>query len=291
VLLKLASEDRFDTVTEDSRTAMADDLATFLRQLRVAQNLTQKELADAAEISASYVGLIESGDRTPAPDVLERIAKALDVHHEPRRALFDLMVTPGSRQHGVHRAAVDASATSSSSSSEERDLLHTLLPEKIKSLAEAGSGPLVLAVRCPSGHANPTYLSACRVCSSRIKDNEPVPIPRPSLGRLVFSDGEALELTRGVILGRRPDRSYDDLREMPALFALASYQEISRIHAQVAINGWDVFVRDLGSTYGSSLTTPSGRRTELRPKQFYPLPPDAMVTLANTLQFVYEIGE
>ncbi len=58
---------------------LKDVMATNLRQLRHAKNLTQEELAASAGLSARYVGAIERGDVAASITVLGRIADALSV--------------------------------------------------------------------------------------------------------------------------------------------------------------------------------------------------------------------
>lgn len=58
---------------------LKDVMATNLRQLRHAKNLTQEELAANAGLSARYVGAIERGDVAASITVLGRIADALSV--------------------------------------------------------------------------------------------------------------------------------------------------------------------------------------------------------------------
>lgn len=61
---------------------MADssgDLRRSLRVLRAERDLTQKALAEAADLSPAYVSQIESGQKRPSMDTLERLAGALGV--------------------------------------------------------------------------------------------------------------------------------------------------------------------------------------------------------------------
>jgi len=48
-----------------------------VRRARALRGLSQKELAAAADVNASYISLIEAGRRTPTTSVLEAIAKVL----------------------------------------------------------------------------------------------------------------------------------------------------------------------------------------------------------------------
>ena len=50
-----------------------------IRTIRAARQLSQKQLAERACISASYISLVESGSRTPSPDVISTISRVLEV--------------------------------------------------------------------------------------------------------------------------------------------------------------------------------------------------------------------
>ena len=54
-------------------------VAINLRRIRHAKDLTQEELAEAAGLSARYVGAIERADKSPSVSVLGRIADALEI--------------------------------------------------------------------------------------------------------------------------------------------------------------------------------------------------------------------
>lgn len=54
-------------------------MATNLRRIRHAKQMTQEELAEAAGLSARYVGAIERADVSASVTVLGRIADALSV--------------------------------------------------------------------------------------------------------------------------------------------------------------------------------------------------------------------
>jgi transcriptional regulator with XRE-family HTH domain len=50
-----------------------------VRKLRAARGLTQEELAERAEVSATYIGFVERGDNVPTLTIILQIAKALGV--------------------------------------------------------------------------------------------------------------------------------------------------------------------------------------------------------------------
>src|SRR3954466_13064735 len=50
-----------------------------LRELRTQGGFTQEQLAEKAQVTASYVGRLERGGAAPGIDLVERLAKALGV--------------------------------------------------------------------------------------------------------------------------------------------------------------------------------------------------------------------
>jgi transcriptional regulator with XRE-family HTH domain len=66
-------------------------LAENMRKHRRKQGLTQEKLAEKADITPQYVAMIEMCSKFPKPEMLERLAKALEV--EPHE-LFTVAPTP-----------------------------------------------------------------------------------------------------------------------------------------------------------------------------------------------------
>lgn len=54
-------------------------LAQNLRRLRQERGLTQEALADLADVNRNYVGLIEREENSASVDVLESLARALEI--------------------------------------------------------------------------------------------------------------------------------------------------------------------------------------------------------------------
>lgn len=65
------------------------EIGEFIREKRKEKKLTLKQLANEIELSYTYLSQIELGDRNASPEILEKIAKVLDVPH------FDLMKKAG----------------------------------------------------------------------------------------------------------------------------------------------------------------------------------------------------
>ena len=55
------------------------DTATRIKKLREKKGITQKALAAKMGVTASWVGMYESGKRQPKPETIKRFADALDV--------------------------------------------------------------------------------------------------------------------------------------------------------------------------------------------------------------------
>jgi hypothetical protein len=151
-------------------------------------------------------------------------------------------------------------------------------------------GPTVLAAYCRSGHLSPAHAPQCRVCGAVVPAQQGFEIARPVLGVLRMSNGDVVTLDRGVILGRAPELPSGDDRDRPNVLRLASPEnDISRNHAEVVLDGWHVYVRDLGSTNGTVITLPGQQPTRLRQTDMHPIEPGTIVSLADETAFVYEV--
>ena len=70
-------------------------VAINLRRVRHAKEMTQEELAEAAGLSARYVGAIERADKSPSVSVLGRIADALMI--DPAELIHPVKPRPGGK--------------------------------------------------------------------------------------------------------------------------------------------------------------------------------------------------
>jgi hypothetical protein len=151
-------------------------------------------------------------------------------------------------------------------------------------------GPTVLAVFCPAGHLTPAHGPSCRVCGAGVDAQQGFETARPTLGILRMSTGDVVTLDRGVLMGRAPDMAAGGDRDRPNVLRLASADnDLSRNHAEVVLDGWHVYVRDLGSTNGTVVTLPGQQPTRLRHHDMYPIQPGTTVTLADVVSFTFEV--
>ena len=58
---------------------IATEIGSIIRKIRVAQNLSQEDLADRCELHRTYIGSLERAEKVASILTLERVAKALDV--------------------------------------------------------------------------------------------------------------------------------------------------------------------------------------------------------------------
>ena len=152
------------------------------------------------------------------------------------------------------------------------------------------TGATVLAARCRAGHFSPAEAPACRTCGSPVAPQEPIRIPRPTLGVLHLADGQRVVLDRGAVIGRRPapvagGEPWPHLVELPV-----ELTHLSRNHVAVALEGWTVLVRDLGSSAGTTLHGHDGPPVRLRAHDPRVLEPGQMLMLADEFAVTFAVA-
>ncbi|MCL2264681.1 MAG: helix-turn-helix transcriptional regulator [Treponema sp.] len=60
-------------------TSLRSVLSHNIKEQRHKLGITQAKLAERVETSTNYIGMIESGKKFPTPEMLERIAKAVEL--------------------------------------------------------------------------------------------------------------------------------------------------------------------------------------------------------------------
>jgi pSer/pThr/pTyr-binding forkhead associated (FHA) protein len=123
--------------------------------------------------------------------------------------------------------------------------------------AEAEIGQVVVqGVVCPRGHFNDPRARFCSSCgiSMAHQTRTLVPGPRPPLGVLVFEDGTTYSLSSNYVVGRQPE-SHPVVQSRQALPLVLEdgRRTISRAHAEIRLDGWDVHFINLSATNGSYL--------------------------------------
>ena len=164
---------------------------------------------------------------------------------------------------------------------------------RARALAEptdsAGDGLAVTAVLCDRSHANPPHYDRCRVCDLEIVDRSMFIIHRPSLGTLRFSSGHDEPLDENLVIGRSPAPGLlvND-RPTRAVVLPSPDGSLSRTHAVVQIEGWQVQVIDRDSTNNTFVTVPGQPEFQLRPGEAFPIPPGTVVRLGDEVEFRFD---
>ena len=142
----------------------------------------------------------------------------------------------------------------------------------------------VVAILCPLGHANPPHRPGCRICGSPLL-GEPQRVPRPPLGWMRTSDGERVDLTTPVVIGRKPTVSRLQGLEMPRLVAVP-HGHVSSNHVEIRLEGWNVRAVDLHSRNGTLLRR-AGEPPVRLPEQPAMLVAGDVVDLGHGVQFSF----
>ena len=146
----------------------------------------------------------------------------------------------------------------------------------------------VSGILCSRSHFNNPLAAYCLVCGISMVHltHNLVKGPRPTLGFVVFDDGTTYALDRSYVIGRDPTEGVDDAHE--ALVADDANHTVSRVHAHLQLDEWDVVLSDAGSTNGTFVWNgPANRWDFLQPGATVILRPGAQVSLGRRT-FVYE---
>ncbi|MEM7275137.1 MAG: FHA domain-containing protein [Actinomycetota bacterium] len=146
----------------------------------------------------------------------------------------------------------------------------------------------VMGIRCSRGHFNHPDAGFCQVCGISMVHltHRLEPGPRPTLGFMVFADGATYALDRSYLIGRSPKPASGS--RLTALPTQDATQSVSREHAELRLDGWDVVYTDLGSTNGSFLWDPNaGRWNPITPRNPLTLTSGARVSVGR-MTFVFE---
>jgi FHA domain-containing protein len=155
-----------------------------------------------------------------------------------------------------------------------------------------GLAPIVMGIYCKNGHFDDPEARFCAVCGIGMAQLTKVPQEgrRPPLGVLILDDGSVCQLDTDYVVGREPtlDKSVAEGRARPLRLGGAP-DLVSRIHARVELDGWEVFVSDLNSANGTLLVLPGETTgTKLAPGVRTPLVAGAQIRLGDAYALRYD---
>jgi hypothetical protein len=138
---------------------------------------------------------------------------------------------------------------------------------------------------CARGHLNDPRAQFCMQCGIRLDELTGVLVVdvRPPLGVLVFDDGTTHSVDTGYLLGREPEA--DARVRSGALRPIALDDRtgaMSRVHAEIRLENWDVVLHDSGSSNGTFVAEPGATAwSPLLPERSQRLVPGMRVRLGQ----------
>lgn len=153
-------------------------------------------------------------------------------------------------------------------------------------------GPQVQAVFCVNGHPNPPIAPACRRCRGAISDRTVREVDRPAIGILRMSTGASVELDRSLLVGRRPTVGGIEPSDLVGLVVVPDPDHsLSRLHAEIRLEGWEVYVVDLDSKNGTYVQIPGQTPMKLRAGEPCMVVPGTRMRLGDVVEMHYEVPE
>ena len=144
---------------------------------------------------------------------------------------------------------------------------------------------------CSRGHLNDPRSHFCVLCGIRMNERTGVLVigSRPPLGLLVFDDGATYTVDAEYVVGRMPES--DDRVLSGSLRSIVVEDRsgaVSRVHAEVRVDGWDVVLVDSGSRNGTFVAAPGDPAwTQVPARQSRRLMPGMRVRMGGRT-FVFE---
>ncbi|TQM14424.1 FHA domain-containing protein [Pseudonocardia kunmingensis] len=148
---------------------------------------------------------------------------------------------------------------------------------------------------CARGHLNDPRAQFCGLCGVPMEEQSGPPTlgARPPLGLLVFDDGATYTVDAEYLMGRMPEA--DDRVTSGSLRPLAledTSGAVSRVHAQIVVDGWDALIVDAGSRNGTFVSPPGEQVwTQLPAGETHRLVPGTRVRIGGrSFQFETPVG-
>ncbi len=144
----------------------------------------------------------------------------------------------------------------------------------------------VRGVACSRGHFNAPDADICRRCGTPVlaQPGQEFVAARPSLGILVSEDGATYDLVGDYVVGREPEIA-DAVRSGVARPIILDDPQLalSRVHAHVILDGWEVRVADARSGNGTFVAAPGGDWHRLDPERPVTITPGTRIAVGPRL--------
>ena len=144
----------------------------------------------------------------------------------------------------------------------------------------------VRGVACSRGHFNAPDADVCRRCGTPVlaQPGQEFVAARPSLGILVSEDGATYDLVGDYVVGREPEIA-DAVRSGTARPIILDDPQLalSRVHAHVILDGWEVRVADARSGNGTFVAAPGSDWLRLDPERPVTITPGTRIAVGPRL--------
>lgn len=153
-------------------------------------------------------------------------------------------------------------------------------------LAQVAGATMVPGVYCPQQHFNDPRVPFCVTCGAALSRNgaDVRQGPRPPLGVLVLDDGETFVVDADYVLGRDPDND-EAVRTGTArpLILADPGRSISRVHARLELDEWDVRISDCISANGTFVASEGSGWTRVLPGHATTIQPGTHLLLGQRI--------
>jgi hypothetical protein len=164
-------------------------------------------------------------------------------------------------------------------------------PPPVRVPVKEEEAPKAEGYLCARGHLNDPRVHVCVQCGIPMSESAGglVVDERPPLGVLVFDDGTTHTVDAGYLLGREPE---GDARVRSGVLRPIVLDDrsgaMSRVHAEIRLENWDVVLTDSGSSNGTFVAGPGARAwTTLTTGMSFRLVPGTRVQLGQR-NFTFE---
>jgi pSer/pThr/pTyr-binding forkhead associated (FHA) protein len=153
-------------------------------------------------------------------------------------------------------------------------------------LAQVAGATMVPGVYCPQQHFNDPRVAYCATCGSPLSRNgaDVRQGPRPALGVLVLDDGDTFVVDGDYVLGRDPDNDEAVQAGSARPLILADPgRSISRVHARIELDEWEVRLSDCISANGTFVASEGSGWTRVLPGHAVTIQPGTHLLLGQRI--------
>ena len=148
----------------------------------------------------------------------------------------------------------------------------------------AAAAVMVPGIYCDQRHFNDPRAAYCTTCGSPLSQNgaDVVQGPRPPLGVLVVDDGETFVVDGDFVIGRNPDNDESvQSGDARPLILSDPGRSISRVHARLEVDEWDVRIADCISANGTFVASEGSGWSRVLPGHATTIQPGTHVLLGQ----------